>query len=514
MIGPPLEPLSLPLHRVLLRVVYSLLVARIVASIMSAPEELHQWSSGAFILSLRQKAIKGGAFLLVRQAIGIVLSVVGVLLVTRIIGPRQYGIFGVGSGIITFLSTFGTWGVDVYLLRKPETPREEEFQQAFTLLLLIAAILGGGAFLSRHLIAALVKIPEESSLIAVLVPGIVLSLLAIPAIVKLDRELNFKQVAINELISQVAFYVIAVPLAFRGAGAWAPTVGFLTQQGSLFVVSCWTVKFRPVLRWENNLIKQMLGYGLSYSSSVWVYQLRGLVSPLIVGRFAGPEAVGYVSVGVRIATMLSFAKAATWRISIPALAKLSTDTVRLRNSIVEGMRFQALAVGFPLASFALLAPFLIPIGFGHQWTSATKVYPFIAMSYLTNAMFNLHSSVLYLLGRNMRVTWFHLFHVALFAGSAMLLVPRMGFVGYGWAEVVALPSYLALHLFLANEVSNLPYEAPAIWYVTCVAAIVAGAMGPPALFVGVPALFGPLLFRKERTTMAGYAHILFSRVNA
>ena len=464
--------------------------------------------------SLREKAIKGGAFLLIRQAIGIIISVVGVLLVTRLIGPRQYGLFAAGAGIVTFLYAFGTWGLDVCLLRKAEDPEAKEFHQAFTLLLLIALALCIGVMSLRHLIAVFLKMPEESSLLFVLALGIPLNLLTVPAVVKLDRALNFKQVAINELVSQAGYYLVAVPLAFRGMGAWAPVAGFLTQQASLLTLSYWTAKFRPGLHWEGKLIRQMLGYGLSYSSSIWVYQLRNLVNPIVVGRFAGAEAVGYVAVGVRIAALLSFAKSATWRLAMPAFARLNRDAARLCNGISEGMRFQAVAVGLPLASFALLAPFLIPLGFGHDWISAVVVFPFIAISYLSNAMFNLHSSVLYMLGKNMQVTWFHVVHIVLFAGSAAFLVPRLGFVGYGWAEVVALLSYPVIHLFLAKAVGTPSYIAPAIWYAAAVGVIVLGAMGVPALYFGFGVVFAPLFFRKERSTLAGYAQVLLSRVSA
>src|SRR6516225_2272512 len=104
--------------------------------------------------------------------------------------------------------------------------------------------------------------------------------------------------------------------------------------------------------------------------------------------------------------VLSFAKVATWRVAMAALAKLGESPDRLRKSIEEGMRLQALAVGAPLAVFAVMAPFVLPAIFGHRWDTALQVFPFIALDYLSNAMFNLHSSVLYLLRRNMQVTWF------------------------------------------------------------------------------------------------------------
>ena len=187
--------------------------------------------------SLRHKTIQGGAFLVARQAIGIAFSLVGVLLVTRIIGPGQYGLYAVGAGVVNYLYTFGTWGLDVYLLRKTEDPHGREFDQAFTLLLCISAIFTFGLIAAAHIIAGFVRIAGVAPLISALTIGIPLNLLVLPATVKLDRELNFKQVAMIELIGQVSLYAVAVPLAFAGAGAWAPVGGFLTQESLILVLT-------------------------------------------------------------------------------------------------------------------------------------------------------------------------------------------------------------------------------------------------------------------------------------
>ncbi len=463
---------------------------------------------------LRRKVLRGGAFLAFRQAIGVVLSLVGVLLVTRVIGPRQYGVYAMAMSIVLFLSVVGTWGVDIYLLRKPEKPSQQDFNQAFTVLLCISLVLFVGLAALSHLIASFVKTPGVSSLIVFLAVAIPLILVALPAIVKLDRDLNFKQVAINELIGQTSMYIVAIPLAFAGGGAWAPASGFIMQQLVLMVLSFRSARYRPSLSWDNALVVKMLKYGLAYSSSTWVWQLRRLVNPFIVGRLAGATAVGYIAVSIRIVDILAFAKQATWRIAMAALAKISDNGIRLRDSVTEGMKLQAMAVGLPLALFALAGPILIPLGLGHKWTPALVVFPFIAVGYLTNAMFNLHCSVLYLRQENLQVTVFHAVHIVLFAGSAALLVPRFGFIGYGLAELVALLSYPVLHSYFARQVKSPSYRVAAIWFATTSCVLAVSCMRPPFLYFGFVILLLPWLFPKERASMLGYAKILFPWMGA
>jgi O-antigen/teichoic acid export membrane protein len=464
-------------------------------------------------MSLRRNVIQGGAFLVGRQAAGIVLSLVGVLLVTRIIGPHQYGVYATAVGIVLYLTNLGTWGLDAYLLRKTEEPTIDEFNQVFTVLALIAVVFTGAILAFRNDIARLVRVPAVGPVIAALALGIPFDQLATPAIIKLDRALNFRRVAWMELASQLSFYVPAVPLALKGEGAWAPVAGYLTQQISLLVLSYWGTGFRPRWHWEMGLIRRMLSYGTSYSSSIWVFQLRDLVNPLVVGRFAGVEGVAFVAVSIRIASLLAFAKSVTWRVAMAALAKLDGNRDRLRKSITEGMRLQTFAVGLPLAGFALIAPFALPLVFGPRWNPALSVFPFIALSYLSNAMFNLHSSVLYLLQKNWEVTWFHCVHISLFAASAALLVPRVGFAGYGWAEMVALASYVVIHIFVRQEVGSPSYGIAAILYFTAATIFALCVLGPPLAYLGFLVLLVPVLLPRERESLMGYAQILLSRAN-
>ena len=458
---------------------------------------------------LKAVALRGGAYIVVRQGLGMVLSLIGVLFVTRVIGPANYGVFAASFGIVGFVATVGTWGIDVYLIRKPEVVEKREYNIGFTLLLAISGVFVVSIISGRALICNAIHIAQASPILTLLAFYIPSNLLSLPGVVQLDRELRFRRVAYNELASQVLNYSVAVPLALRGAGAWAPAVGMLTQQGSLLAFTYIATSFRPRLTWDSKLVRDMLGYGLSYSSSVWVWQLRTLINPVIVGRFAGVTAVGNVALAIRMTEVLSFAKGATWRVAMAALAKLGESRERLRKSIEEGMRLQALAVGFPLAVFAVLAPFvLLPI-FGHRWDPALRVFPFIAIDYLCNSMFNLHASVLYLLRRNMQVTWFHATHVAVFISSCLILVPRHGIVGYGIASLIAILPYVLLHRAIAISVGEPNYAAAAIWFVAASVTVLGSTSSSHIRLLLVALLIVPLLVPRERAHMAGYMRLLF-----
>ena len=463
------------------------------------------------VSDLRTRVIRGGAAIAIRQCIGMALSVVSVLLVTRMIGPYQYGIFAAAYGIAAFIATATTWGLDVYLLRKAAEPTSAEYNQAFTLFTATSVFFVAGLTLFRHSISRFAGLPEIAFPLAVMSLFIPCNLINIPGVVRLDRSLRFQRVAVIELVGQATGCALAVPLAFHHMGCWAPILGILTGQFLGVILIYVSAPLRLRFHWERHLVKQMLGYGLGYSGAVWVWQLRALVNPLIVGRFAGAQGVGFVALAIRLVEVLSFIKQVTWRVAMAALAKLDGNTERLRRSITEGMCLQAFAVGLPLTLFAAIGPFVLPRIFGARWDPAFRLFPFLALSYLLIAVFNLHTSVLALLTRNLQLMQFYAVHVILFAASAALFVPMLGYMGYGWAEVMAFVAYYLLHHYICRSIGNPDYGPALLWFAVCSIAIMIAAI-PVKLSVAAPLLLLlPLVSPRARASLEIYVRILLRR---
>lgn len=429
-------------------------------------------------MSLRTQVMRGGTFLVLRQGLGVIVGLGGVLLLTRAIGPEKYGLYAAILNVFVYFQSICQLGIEIYVVRREGEEDSQVYHQAFTLLLLLG--LGGMlvSLLGLPLLQNWVRLEGFSSAASVVFLGLPLVLLNQVPLARLERKLDYKRVALIEMGSQLTYYLVALPLAFQGAGVWAPVAGWWTQQIQTLGLLYWSANYRPRFYWNLDLVKQMLTYSVGYSASAWVWQLRNLVNPLIVGRYAGAEAVGFVALAIRIVDVLSFVKAATWRLSIAALAHLHGDPTRLAKAVSEGMSLQILALGPLLVGVSWVSPWIIPLLFGNHWLPVVQIYPFIALSYLSNAMFNLHSSVLYVLKRNWEVTAFHTVHIALFAGTALLLLPRIqGLEGYGWAEVVALGSYAVLHVFVVQNIGSPDYRLPVVWWLALSAALFVHQLG-------------------------------------
>lgn len=415
-------------------------------------------------MSLRSKVMRGSAYLVFREGLGMVISIGNVLLVTRTIGPTQYGLFATAFGLSQFLQTFGHLGVGVYLIRQEGEQSPKDYHQAFTLLLVLGVVFGSIAFLSVPLLQSWLNIDGFAPIFQLLILFSFLTIIDQAPLAKLERDLEFKRVAWVELLGQLLLFIVSLSLALKGFGAWAPTIAWCAHQTQTCILLWAVSRLRPKLCWDTHRIKAMLSYGLGVSASGWVWYLKTLINPLIVGRFAGETAVGQIALAIRMLDVLSFAKAATYRISIAALAQLQNDAKRLKQAISEGMELQLLALGPILIVASWIGPIVFPLLFGQEWIPAMSIFPLLGVTYLTNAAFNLHCSTLYVLRRNWEVTAFHAAYVVVFGILAFGLVPRFGIAGYAWAEVFSIVTYLVAHWSIQRYVGSPNYHIAVIWW--------------------------------------------------
>jgi len=234
-------------------------------------------------------------------------------------------------------------------------------------------------------------------------------------------------------------------LAWRGFGVWAPVTGHVLWQLFVLIAAIRVSGFSPRLTVDWDQARKMIRFGLGFSASVRVWQLRGLVNPLIVGRLLGTEAVAFVALAVRTIEALSFVRTAVGRVAIAALARLREDPDRCQQMMQKGARLQLYALGSVFVLITALGPPLLPRLLGGRWSSALAVLPFVAAAALVNSVFVLEASALFVEGRQWVVTRSYLWHVVILLAGTAILTPRLGIAGYGWAELAACLSYVILH---------------------------------------------------------------------
>jgi PST family polysaccharide transporter len=462
------------------------------------------------VADLRQQVLRGTFYLVGRQALALVVSLLGVAILVRQIGPTNYGLYTGAASIAFVLGSIGTFGLDVYLVRRERAVTKADLDQAVTLLAISALILTVATITLAAPVLGLLNLPRFEEPLRVIALSLPFTLLEAPMMASLERALDYRKVAIIEMVQQFVYYGVALTLAFLNAGFWSPVAGLMASQAWLFVATYTVQRYRPAFAWDRSLVRDMLGYGSSYSASSWLWQLRGLVNPLVVGHFLGAAAVGFVGLAARLVEVTAFVRNAAWRLSIAAFGRVQSDLTRFRRVVGEAMALQTLAVAPLLAALGSAGPWLLPAVFGHKWEPVVRVFPYIALGMIFQSVFSMETSVLYVVGRGRSVLPVHALHLTLFAGGAALCVWRFGVVGFGYGELIALAAYVLLDRKV-RELFPVSYRDALPWVV---------GFTPPLFALYVPPLAVPLLWlplvaiavrRRQREQIRGYVSYLRRR---
>lgn len=428
--------------------------------------------------NIKNKVLKGGIFLTLRQLLSSGLSLVSVLVIARTLGPEKYGLVASSLGIFFFLVWMGQMGLNMYVVRQPDLG-DREAEQLLAFYITAGLVFCGGVWAVAPLFSQWTGVAEISYILRWLVPAIWLNMLGGVSFGMLTRELAFDRVSLIESLSQIANYLLSVPLVLIYKSYWGPIAGIFLQFLVMASLAYALYPIRITLRWQWPQIKKMMAYGITYFMASWVQSFRVLTIPMVVTPLAGVEAAGIVGITVRMLEQLSLLRNVIRSMSISVMAKLMDDSQAVQRAINRGMSYMALLMMSVCAAFACLSPWLIPMLFGPEWIESTRIFPPIAFAASVIAIFDLHLATLHAIGKNNVVTLQNLLYMGLLWLSCWLLIPSWGLWGYAIAEVIVLPSFYISHRAFSHLYSSPNYWIAALILIAAVPALVASILLSP-----------------------------------
>ncbi len=465
-------------------------------------------------MELRNQSLRGGAYLTVREAFGMLIRIGGAVIFTRVIGAAEFGILAGSQAIIFVLSLVAQMGVEVSIIRRQDEPDQRAIDAAFSLVAVNGAIAVAMGLVGAGVALGIGVGGHAVAVFAVLLLSLPINIMWAPAQGQIERNFGFRSMAFLELTGDAILYSVSVVLVLVGMGVWGPVIGVFAWQTWLFVSSYRVARIRPRWSWDREEIAHYRKFGRGFSLAVAADRSKDLVNPLVVGALAGSAAVGNVFLVLRLLESMGFVFRATWRLSLAALNRVRHDMTRFRRGIEEGMALQVLIVGPILAVACFAVGEVIPFVWGDEYPDAAEIFPLVAVATLSTGVTSMLVNALYSLGRTGAVLRANLVRAAFCAGFAALAVERNGVTGYGVGEIAGLISIVVLDGALRREL-DFSYRRVLPWY---------GAFLPLIGITALPVMWRPvllvplmvmLLWPRTRGELVGYVRtVLASRTRA
>lgn len=420
--------------------------------------------------SLRQRAAVGTLYMALRRALGGALGFIGLIFLTRTVGPSAYGVFAAATGIIGYLSLLGQMGVQVYLIRAPQENLDALTHQAFSWLLSAGTAL---ALLCGLILAVYQQVDPTSEFVLTalaLAATIPIGLIGRVPGALLERRLEYKRTALVEVLAQLSFYAAGIPLAQLGYGVWALIGG---QWAQLLITTFglfWASQYRPRWLWRKPLLKDMLSYSFTQAVGGWLYELRNLGLGFVLLPLAGAEVVGYYALAQRLLQMLSVIKEAVSRVSVPVYAQIQDSVDKLLLAICRSAQAQVLGLGIACLGMALVGQWALPLLFGARWDIpiAITIFGFLASEQILSAIFGAQAQALHVRRHNIVVVKIAALFILNFFTVAtlmtLLLPPALKGIGYAavyW--LTHLPNNWLYHRAMPKYIGRPYYRMSVTW---------------------------------------------------
>jgi O-antigen/teichoic acid export membrane protein len=327
---------------------------------------------------LRSRTVRGVAvnavFLVVVEAATLAQG----LIVARLLGPSQVGLYGIVSVTVMTLIALKRVGIDEAYVQQEEANQESEFQLAFTLELMLSLLFALLIAVSAPILAA---VYHDDRLLA-----LTLAVSYLPIAFALQaplwiffRQMDFIRQRSLQAVVPIVTFVVTIPLVLVGVGVWSLVIGAFAGNVAAVVLAIRLSPYRLGIRYDRAATRRYF----AFSWPIFVVTAGGLITGqgqiLAFKLEGGLAAAGFLSLAVALTRYADRADQVISPAIYPAICAVRDRTATLEELFVKSCRASAIwSVGFG-AVFVLFAPDLVHFALGSKWNGAVLLLQGLAV---------------------------------------------------------------------------------------------------------------------------------------
>jgi O-antigen/teichoic acid export membrane protein len=370
-----------------------------------------------------------------------IISFVTTIIIARILGPSNYGLFALAFVVIGAFGLFKSLGFELALIQR-KNEIEKAADTAFFIIPSLGFLLYAVLFFSAPLIAHYLNSNELIGVLRVL--GIIFVLWSFSRVPLslLEKEMKFNLVSISEISGTIFFSVTAILLAKKGFGVWSLVYGYLMST-VIFVFMIWFLSgWRPNFNFNMKIAAELFNFGkfIFLGNVIWFLKMN--LDNVLVGKFLGISMLGLYAVAFNISNFISdYFGGKVYRVTYPAYSRLQNNENEMKSAYLKVIKHIAMiAVPFTFGVFMLGDGFL-KFAYGEKWLGAGQVLKILTLGGLFNTLATCNEAILLSQGKSKICFWVYSIQVVTFFIFIKPAAHSLGLQGVG--AVVAGASCLA-----------------------------------------------------------------------
>ncbi len=333
-----------------------------------AGNDLQKESITAFLWGI------GGAFA------RIVLTLGTQIVLARLLGPAEYGLFALGVVVVMLSSYFSDVGLAYGLIQKP-TVSPNDIRFVWTWQWILGLAVAGALFAGAGELARFFAKPDSETMFRWLAIVTLINALTAPSTNLLKKNLNYKALQLAQLCSYFLGYVcIGIPLAYHDYGSSALVASWLVQSTTSFAILYAYVRHPVLLKFWTAGGGKMLSYGATVFATNLINWVLTTADKALIGRLFPTHTVGLYTTAFNLVNSPTAAIYGNLQsVVFSASARLQDNSTALKGVYLR-LLAAIFVVVFPLFAIVGINAQLVIAGiYGPQWAEAVPFLRIFAL---------------------------------------------------------------------------------------------------------------------------------------
>jgi len=322
------------------------------------------------------------------------------IVLARLLGPEQYGLFAIAFVVVSFSNFFSSIGIAYGLIQK-RTVTDSDIRFTNLWQLTLGSLVAAAVYVFADTISVFFQEPKVAPIIQALSVVCLLEAAAAPSLNLLKRDLDFKSIQLAQVLSYAVGYgLIGIPLAVMGYGVVALAFALISQT-FLKLVLLYGRK-RHVLGlviWYGDAAS-LIRYGLTvFATNVNNWMMMNL-SRVIVGRVFPSAAMGLYSLSYNLLVQVSTGLISVLQTPLfSASSRLQDDPGRLRVGFLTMLAAVTLFVAPVFVGIAAVPDTIMLALYGDAWRGGSELLRPFAIAMPMYVVLHMATPMLWTSGR-------------------------------------------------------------------------------------------------------------------
>ena len=332
-----------------------------------------------FTSHLKESSLNSGIWIMVGQIGGHVLRTLSIIILARLLTPEDYGLIAMVAVLINFIQMFKDIGLNVATIQSPEI-NHAQISNLFWYNTAICLLLGIIVAACAPLVAWFYSREELLNITLCLAVTFPISGLIIQHIALLQRQLNYRDIAIIQILSVVISVTCTIISAYSGLGYWSLVIMELSGVVSTTLLAFCFCPWVPSLPNRQTRTAHFLRFGGYLTASNFCEYLSNNLDKLIIGKVLNPGILGQYTKAFDLSLLplrkISFPLN---NLGVSTLSRLQDDPARYRHYYTFAQETMVLAlVPFFALGFAC-SESLFNLFLGDQWHTAAPIFSWFCL---------------------------------------------------------------------------------------------------------------------------------------